>query len=116
MISLPSELQSLETAEDFLDHFKVEYDTAVVTRLRLHILQRFHDYLTTATEEPVDDAARDALLRDYLVRAYDDFLHSDPLTERVFKVLRDAGKAHEEQKSATVFVPLDQIGGVRPQE
>lgn len=116
MISLPSELQSLETAEDFLDHFKIDYDTAVVNRLRLHILQRFHDYLIKAEEEPADDAARDALLHDYLLRAYEDFLSSGPLTERVFKVLRDAEKSCEEKESTSVFVPLDQIGGVFPRE
>lgn len=116
MISLPSELQHLETAEDFLDHFGVAYDTAVVNRLRLHILQRFHDYLAKAEEEPADDAARDALFHDYLARAYDDFLNSDPLTERVFKVLRDAKNPPEEQEPGRVFIPLDAIGTVPPQD
>lgn len=117
MISLPSELQDLETAEDFLDHFQVPYDTAVINRMRLHVLQRFHDYLDKAEEEPADDAERDALLKSYLSRAYDDFLKSDPLTERVFKVLRDAANPQEEkQPGSTVFVPLDSIGNLPPRE
>lgn len=116
MITLPPELQELETAEDFLDHFEVPYDIAVINRTRLHVLQRFHDYLAKAEEEPADDAARDALLRDYLLRAYDDFIRSDPLTERVFKVLRDAEKPKETKDPGRVFIPLDSIATLPPQE
>ena len=116
MITVPHELQHLETTEDFFEHFGVEYDVAKVNRLRLHILQRFHDYLAQAPEEPSDDAARDVLMRDYLRRAYDDFLASDPLKERVFKVLREAEKSQQEEATGTVFVPLDAIGIIPPRE
>jgi Nitrogen fixation protein NifW. len=116
MISLPSELQQLETAEDFFEHFQIPYDVAALNRLRLHVLQRFHDYLAKAEEQPANDEERDALLRAYLARSYEDFLKSDPLTERVFKVLQDAEKPREEKESGSVFIPLDAIGNVPPQE
>lgn len=117
MISLPPELQQLESAEEFFEYFGIDYDKPAVTRLRLHILQRFHDYLEKAEEQPADDTARDVLLRGYLTRAYEDFLRSDPLTERVFKVLRDAEKPQPEKHPAgTVFIPLSEIGGVPPKE
>ena len=47
MISLPESVRDLDTAEAFLDHFGIAYDESVVRRARLHILQRFHDYLRT---------------------------------------------------------------------
>ena len=40
-----SAMADLESAEDFLDFFGVAYDPAVVEVNRLHILQRFHQYL-----------------------------------------------------------------------
>jgi hypothetical protein len=39
------DLDELESAEDFLNYFGVAFDPAVVHVNRLHILQRFHDYL-----------------------------------------------------------------------
>jgi len=72
-----------ESAEDFLNHFGVAFEPAVVHVNRLHILQRFHDYLdrnVTAGAAGFDD------YRGWLVRAYQDFVASDALTERVFRV------------------------------
>ena len=45
---LDEELGELSSAEDFLDFFAVAFDPAVVHVNRLHILQRFHDYLGDA--------------------------------------------------------------------
>ena len=47
---LDDELQDLSSAEDFLEYFGVAYDQKVVQVNRLHILQRFHDYLAQAGE------------------------------------------------------------------
>jgi len=49
---LDEELAELSSAEDFLEFFGVEYDPSVVHVNRLHILQRFHDYLAEAGELP----------------------------------------------------------------
>jgi len=41
-----ADLDELESAEDFLDYFGVAYEPSVVHVNRLHILQRYHDYLS----------------------------------------------------------------------
>lgn len=81
-----SDLEELSSAEDFLDYFRVEYDPKVVQVNRLHILQRFHDYLAEVDEMPDSVAARWALHADRLGVAYRDFVASDAQTEKVFRV------------------------------
>jgi hypothetical protein len=39
------DLADLSSAEEFLDYFAIDFDARVVQVNRLHILQRFHDYL-----------------------------------------------------------------------
>jgi nitrogenase-stabilizing/protective protein len=111
-IALPPDAADLSTAEEFLQFFEIPYDPEVVRVSRLHILQRFHDYLNT-TEFDGDDAARLATISGLLRRAYDDFVRSDPLTERVFKVLKDA-KERPSATSGQVFVPLTAVTGAPP--
>ena len=82
------ELSELVSAEDFLDYFGIDYQPAVVQVNRLHILQRFHDYLGQLDELPDSVAAKRALYTDRLRMAYHDFLTSDARTEKVFRVFR----------------------------
>jgi nitrogenase-stabilizing/protective protein len=51
-----SDLKELSSAEDFLDYFGISYDLRIVQVNRLHILQRFHDYLNDYDEMPDADA------------------------------------------------------------
>ena len=54
---------------------------------RLHILQRFHDYLQKAADEmPEDETVKRAVYSKLLLRAYQDFVESDAQTAKVFKV------------------------------
>lgn len=92
------------TAEDFLDFFGIPYERRVVEVNRLHILQRYHDYLAH-NPAPDDEAARTRHCRDFLARAYSDFAQSDAVTEKVFAVFRKA--------AGTAFVPLASIGRAR---
>jgi nitrogenase-stabilizing/protective protein len=102
-MSLENDLESLESAEEFLDYFELEYDASIVQVNRLHILQRFHDYLSKGKESfPEDDGAKHAVYKQLLARAYQDFVESDALTEKVFKVFH----MHEPQ---TVFVPVGDL-------
>jgi nitrogenase-stabilizing/protective protein len=101
-LTLDEALEGLESAEDFLDYFGIAFKPSVVHVNRLHILQRFHDYLARAGGLPEGEAARRAAYRGMLEQAYQDFLHSDALTEKVFKVFH----MHEPQ---TAFVPLAEI-------
>jgi nitrogenase-stabilizing/protective protein len=100
-------LQELVSAEDFLEYFEVPYETPVVQVNRLHILQRFHDYLRRhAREMPTDDAGRFAFHRKWLGQAYEDFTRSDALTEKVFAVFRNTPTP---EGGMTTFIPLDKI-------
>jgi nitrogenase-stabilizing/protective protein len=101
-LTLDEALDELESAEDFLNYFAVPFDPAVVHVNRLHILQRFHNYLAKAGAQPDDEAARRERYTTLLARAYQDFVASDALTEKVFKVFH----MHEPQ---TAFVPLTAI-------
>lgn len=100
-LTLDEALEELVSAEDFLDYFGIEYDAPVVHVNRLHILQRFHNYLGKATL-PEAEAARREMYVAALQQAYQDFVKSDALTEKVFKVFH----MHEPQ---TKFVPLSSI-------
>ncbi len=102
-MSLEEDLESLESAEEFLDYFELEYDAGIVQVNRLHILQRFHDYLAKGEQAlPDGDDAKREVYKSLLARAYQDFVESDALTEKVFKVFH----MHEPQ---TTFVPVGDL-------
>jgi nitrogenase-stabilizing/protective protein len=103
-MSLQDDLEDLESAEDFLNYFELPYDAALVQVNRLHILQRFHDYLAKGKESmPEEEDAQRAVYKTLLQRAYQDFVESDALTEKVFKVF------HMNEPQVT-FVPLEGLG------
>lgn len=106
-LTLDEALEDLVSAEDFLNYFGIPFDPAVVHVNRLHILQRFHDYLAKAAPPPEDEAANRARYAELLARAYQDFVVSDALTEKVFKVFH----MHEPQ---TAFVPIASIALAQP--
>jgi len=83
---LDLDLEELSSAEEFLDYFGIAYEPSVVHVNRLHILQRFHDYIDGIEAVPEDEDERRALYADLLNGAYTDFVTSDALTEKVFKV------------------------------
>jgi len=101
-LPLTEALEDLESAEDFLNYFEIPFDPAVVHVNRLHILQRFHDYLANAAPLPEQEEVLRQTYTEQLTRAYRDFVGSDALTEKVFKVFH----LHEPQ---TAFVPLSAI-------
>jgi nitrogenase-stabilizing/protective protein len=103
---LDLDLDELSSAEDFLEYFGIPFDAAVVHVNRLHILQRFHDYIGKVNDMPEDDAGRQLVYARLLQQAYDDFVSSDAITEKVFKVF----KMHEPQQ---VFVPLTDLRATR---
>ncbi len=78
----------LVSAEDFLTHYGIAFDPAVVAVNRLHILQRFHQLLAAAGELPSEAEARYQHEAALLGRAYTDFVHSDARTEKVFRVVQ----------------------------
>ncbi len=96
------ELLDLESAEDFLNYFEIPFEQRVVHVNRLHILQRFHNYLKAATM-PGDVAGMRATYIAALSQAYQDFVNSDAQTEKVLRVYQKA--------SGTSFFSLDQLSG-----
>lgn len=96
------ELLELESAEDFLDYFGIAHDPAVVHVNRLHILQRFHNYLGKFGDQREPDRAE---YRHCLAMAYNDFVRSDAITEKVFSVLKRA--------SGITTIPISAIGRAR---
>ncbi len=85
------QLSKVSSAEEFFHLLDVAYDPAILNVARLHILRRMGEYLKNAPAAAEQEAAHD-YFRDHLLRAYQDFAHSSPLNERVFKVLKDAVK------------------------
>jgi nitrogenase-stabilizing/protective protein len=105
--TLDAALQELVSAEDFLDYFGVPFEASVVHVNRLHILQRFHDYLNRhAQNMPPDDAGRTAIYRKWLAQAYEDFTRSDALTEKVFAVFQNRPRP---EGGMSTFVSLDKV-------
>jgi len=99
---LDLDLDELSSAEDFLDYFEVPYEASIVHVNRLHILQRFHDYLDALDSMPDEESAQRAVYREWLTRAYADFVESDAATEKVFKVFRM-------NEPVNVEIPLNQL-------
>jgi nitrogenase-stabilizing/protective protein len=83
------QLSRLSSAEEFFQFLDVPYEPAVLHVSRLHILRRMGDYLRNSSTETDGETLR-ASLRMHLAQAYEDFVSSTPLNERVFKVLKDA--------------------------
>ena len=98
--SFEDDLADLSSAEDFLDYFGIAFDARIVQVNRLHILQRYHDYL--AKQEAGTMPEYDAY-RAWLLRAYEDFVGSSAQQEKVFAVFRKA--------DGTAFVPLSSLTG-----
>jgi nitrogenase-stabilizing/protective protein len=83
------EISELESAEDFLGYFGIEFEPSVVHVNRLHILQRYHDYLNGHRQNQGEPTYDD--YRSLLQRAYEDFVRSDAITEKVMRVHQKAG-------------------------
>jgi len=96
------DLEDLSSAEDFLNYFEVEYEPKVVHVNRLHILQRFHDYLAQVEAMPEDEDEKRRLYTDLLRGAYEDFVKSDAKTEKVLKIYKMQGPQ-------TTFVSLGDL-------
>lgn len=87
-----NDLKNLKDTEDFFKYFGVEYDEGIVKPYRLHILKMFSMYMEEAlriTEGAEDESLYDKL-RECLKRAYQDFLTSNPIERRLFKVHKEA--------------------------
>ena len=100
-----AKLKKLSSAEDFFTGLGVPFDPALVSVARLHILKRMGEYLATDDLEGLPDRFVVARARAMLERAYQDFVSSSPLEQRVFKVLKSAVAPPPDQP----FVSIDDL-------
>lgn len=106
-LTLDEAMSDMVSAEDFLDYFGVAYDPSVVHVNRLHILQRFHDYLARhAPNMPPEEDKQRSIYRLWLERAYQDFVESNSLNEKVFAVFQNVATPDGGMSS---FVSLDKV-------
>ena len=98
--SFEDDLADLSSAEDFLDYFGIDYEAHVVQVNRLHILQRYHDYLA---KQEAGNAPDYQAWRKWLELAYRDFVDSSAQQEKVLAVYRKA--------DGSSFLPLSALTG-----
>jgi len=90
MSQLLDTMQKFSAAEEFFNFLGVDYDPQVVHVNRLHILKRFQQYLgRDPVAEGLPEADERAAYKARLEMAYGDFVKSDAVTEKVFKVFQD---------------------------
>ena len=99
---LEMDMEELSSAEDFLDYFEIEYEPSVVHVNRLHILQRYHDYIQELDALPEEEDELRSMYKGLLEGAYNDFVKSSAQVEKVFKVFH----MHEPQET---FVPITNL-------
>lgn len=96
--SFEDDLADLSSAEDFLEYFEIPFVPSVVQVNRLHILQRYHDYLA---KQEAGKAPDYAAYKSWLLRAYQDFVDSSAQQEKVLAVFRKA--------DGSSFLPLTSL-------
>jgi nitrogenase-stabilizing/protective protein len=113
-MSIIHTLNHLSSAEEFFETLDVAFEPQIVRVARLHILRRMGQYLRDQDFSGQDEAAVKQSCRTSLEQAYQDFVTSTPLEERLFKVHKDAIKPKEEPKSTKAFVPLTSLNILTP--
>lgn len=102
-LTLPG-VDELETAEEFLAHFQLPFETEQVRISRLHIMHRFHQALSTADAASLDEVGRFALAQQLLREAYQTFHHQPVRGNSSLKIY---------QRMEPFFIPLSQLQEVR---
>lgn len=102
--TLMQQIAELSSAEDFFHFFHLPYEPEVVSVCRLHIMKRMGSYLRAADLSALEDQEAFLTIRATLKQAYEDFLASTPLKEKVFKVFTD-----KERELAGKFVSLGSL-------
>jgi nitrogenase-stabilizing/protective protein len=107
MSEILTKLHSLSAAEDFFKTLDVPFEPGVVNVSRLHILKRMGQYLAKADFSGMSEEEVTAQCKATLERAYQDFVDSNPLQERVFKVLKEA--VEPKAPPAKPFVAFEEL-------
>lgn len=102
--TLMDQIDELRSAEDFFVFFLLPYDEKVLNVCRLHILKRMGAYLDQSDFTGMRDDDVFLSARMHLKTAYQDFVDSTPLKEKVFKVFTDKAREAEAR-----FVPMGSL-------
>ena len=108
-MSILDTLNTLSSAEEFFDALDVPFDPAVVRVARLHIMRRMGQYIRCEDFGDLDDSGVKDSCRSCLETAYQDFVKSSPIEERVFKVHQEAIQPKEDVVPVKPFVPLSSL-------
>jgi len=104
-MSILDDLRKLSSAEDFFETLGVERDPGVVRVARLHVLKRMGQYIAGAWLDGLPEEQVVAACKSHLAKAYDDFVASSPIEQRLFEAHQDAVKS--KAKPEKPFVPRD---------
>ncbi|EDX85983.1 nitrogen fixation protein NifW [Synechococcus sp. PCC 7335] len=86
-----SQFNRLKDAEEYFDFFGLSYDPQMLNINRLHILRKFSELVQAVDKGQSDEQ----ILTDYrrsLQTAYDLFLTSSSVEQKLFKVFKDTPK------------------------
>jgi nitrogenase-stabilizing/protective protein len=89
-----SQFDQLVDAEEYFEFFKLPYDSQIVNVNRLHILKKFSQYIQEIDASSPELSEEDKLsqYRAALQQAYEVFLSSTPIEQKLFKVFNEKPK------------------------
>ncbi len=88
-----AKFNQLRNAEDYFEFFELDYDPQVVNINRLHILRKFSQLVQTMDTQGLEtDEQKLTIYRNALQMAYDLFLTSNSVQQKLFKVFQDKPK------------------------
>ena len=107
-----ADLKRLSAAEEFFDYLGVPYEPQVLDVNRLHVLRLVGNWLAaSAPAQDGDDALVKQRFRDQLTEAYAALTEQGPLSQRLFKVHKDAIAP---KHASETFVPLSTLSAPTP--
>jgi nitrogenase-stabilizing/protective protein len=84
-----AEFERLVDAEEYFEFFGLPYDPKFVNVNRLHILQKFSNFIKSIDSDSLSEAELLDRYQAALQQAYNTFNDSSPLDEKLFKVFND---------------------------
>lgn len=83
------DFDQLTDAEQYFEFFELPYDPETVKVNRLHILRKFSQLIQPVDRSALTEPVCLNLYKEALQGAYETFLVSSPLEQKLFKVFRD---------------------------
>lgn len=98
-----SEFNQLVNAEDYFQFFEIPYDQKIVNINRLHILQKFSDFIKEIdnNNSELNESQILGKYREALENAYQVFMESTPQEQKLFKVF------HQKPKNVVKLTEID---------